>query len=104
MTTCASCGHEHQGPRLAFICIGCPCQELPGKETREPLPPSIKVLTKSQLINLLVLKHNETVLLRASERWMREIVAELLSETEQGNSPSLGVLAKLRAAIEEERS
>lgn len=28
---CAKCGHEHQGARWAYICIGCPCPETPGK-------------------------------------------------------------------------
>jgi len=27
---CKACGHEHQGKRLAYICIGCPCHEKPG--------------------------------------------------------------------------
>jgi hypothetical protein len=25
MATCNSCGHQHAGPQLANICIGCPC-------------------------------------------------------------------------------
>lgn len=24
---CAACGHEHSGPEMGRICIGCPCQE-----------------------------------------------------------------------------
>lgn len=28
---CPSCGHVHAGKRLAYICIGCPCPETPGK-------------------------------------------------------------------------
>jgi hypothetical protein len=31
-TICSSCGHAHQGKHLAFICIGCPCPERPGRE------------------------------------------------------------------------
>jgi hypothetical protein len=27
---CNSCGHEHSGAALAYICIGCPCSETPG--------------------------------------------------------------------------
>lgn len=30
--TCKKCGHDHQGKRLGFICIGCPCDERPGAE------------------------------------------------------------------------
>ena len=32
MTTpekCAECGHEHAGPELGGICIGCPCTNIP---------------------------------------------------------------------------
>lgn len=35
--TCKSCGHEHTGVAFAFICVGCPCEERPGK----PMPPDI---------------------------------------------------------------
>lgn len=28
---CSTCEHDHQGDRLAYICIGCPCPETPGK-------------------------------------------------------------------------
>lgn len=31
---CASCGHEHEGARMANICIGCPCGAKP-----PPAPP-----------------------------------------------------------------
>ena len=31
---CGACGHEHTGPELAFICIGCPCPAQPGREQR----------------------------------------------------------------------
>lgn len=26
---CTECGHDHQGARLAYICIGCPCGFVP---------------------------------------------------------------------------
>lgn len=26
---CETCGHQHAGKVLAYICIGCPCQETP---------------------------------------------------------------------------
>ena len=26
-TRCTTCGHQHGGPEVAFICIGCPCPE-----------------------------------------------------------------------------
>lgn len=32
---CKACGHHHQGPRFAFICIGCPC------EARAETPPEL---------------------------------------------------------------
>lgn len=32
MRTCEACGHEHQGERLAYICIGCPCPEKPDEQ------------------------------------------------------------------------
>jgi hypothetical protein len=32
---CPQCGHEHAGIDLAFICIGCPCPETPGKPADE---------------------------------------------------------------------
>lgn len=28
-TTCPDCHHQHQGPKLAGICIGCPCETIP---------------------------------------------------------------------------
>lgn len=28
--TCEACGHEHAGPGLGSICIGCPCDARPG--------------------------------------------------------------------------
>ena len=28
---CDNCTHDHAGAALAFICIGCPCPERPGK-------------------------------------------------------------------------
>lgn len=27
--TCAECGHQHAGPELGGICIGCPCDNIP---------------------------------------------------------------------------
>lgn len=35
---CSQCGHTHQGPQFGYICIGCPCQELP----REPHDAGLK--------------------------------------------------------------
>lgn len=32
---CKACGHQHQGVRLAYICIGCPCPETPGRKRSE---------------------------------------------------------------------
>lgn len=29
--TCTACGHQHTGKAWAYICIGCPCPETPGK-------------------------------------------------------------------------
>lgn len=29
--TCTGCGHQHAGRELAYICVGCPCPETPGK-------------------------------------------------------------------------
>jgi len=34
---CDKCGHAHTGIQLAYICIGCPCPETPGK------PPDAKI-------------------------------------------------------------
>lgn len=28
--SCPKCGHQHTGKRLAYICIGCPCDYRPG--------------------------------------------------------------------------
>ena len=28
---CQVCGHVHRGGDLAFICVGCPCTERPGR-------------------------------------------------------------------------
>jgi hypothetical protein len=36
-TRCTKCGHHHSGVQLAYICIGCPCPETPGKPA-EPEP------------------------------------------------------------------
>jgi hypothetical protein len=30
--TCSSCGHEHQGERWGYICIGCPCTETEARD------------------------------------------------------------------------
>jgi hypothetical protein len=27
--TCVACGHTHEGPELADICVGCPCPGPP---------------------------------------------------------------------------
>lgn len=35
---CKACGHEHCGVAFAFICVGCPCGERPGKPT---IPPDV---------------------------------------------------------------
>lgn len=32
---CNACGHEHRGAELAYICVGCPCEERPGFEAGE---------------------------------------------------------------------
>ena len=29
MNRCAACGHTHEGPGLAGICVGCPCPVRP---------------------------------------------------------------------------
>jgi len=29
---CPECGHVHQGAQFAYICIGCPCPETPGRD------------------------------------------------------------------------
>lgn len=36
--SCIACGHEHQGAKHAYICIGCPCPERPGQseEVEDP--------------------------------------------------------------------
>lgn len=26
LTPCPACGHNHAGPSLAWICVGCPCE------------------------------------------------------------------------------
>lgn len=31
---CPSCKHEHAGPELAFICVGCICEERPAAPSR----------------------------------------------------------------------
>jgi hypothetical protein len=28
-TVCEACGHQHAGPELGGICVGCPCEETP---------------------------------------------------------------------------
>lgn len=37
---CPECGHTHSGIEYAYICIGCPCPETPGK----PAPQSFGVV------------------------------------------------------------
>jgi hypothetical protein len=32
MKHCNACGHQHVGKHMAFICIGCPCPETPGRD------------------------------------------------------------------------
>lgn len=27
---CPDCGHRHEGPGLAWVCVGCPCPTRPG--------------------------------------------------------------------------
>ena len=43
MSACGVYGHEHQGFSLAYICIGCPCPEQPGR----PAPPPAPTLAES---------------------------------------------------------
>lgn len=31
MNRCPACGHTHEGPGLAGICVGCPCPVRPGQ-------------------------------------------------------------------------
>jgi hypothetical protein len=31
MTGCPDCGHTHEGPGLAGICVGCPCPYRPAE-------------------------------------------------------------------------
>lgn len=35
---CPVCGHTHQGRALAFICVGCPCPETPGRTEPKSVP------------------------------------------------------------------
>lgn len=41
---CNVCGHHHAGQTVAYICIGCPCEEVPWwiKEKRDAAPDSRK--------------------------------------------------------------
>jgi hypothetical protein len=32
---CVKCGHRHSGRTLAYICIGCPCDEKPPQDNIE---------------------------------------------------------------------
>lgn len=29
---CEACEHQHTGRQWAYICIGCPCPETPGRD------------------------------------------------------------------------
>jgi hypothetical protein len=41
---CDACGHEHQGPALAHICIGCACPERPAPASAPEQKPELTTL------------------------------------------------------------
>lgn len=49
--TCSACDHQHGGEDVAFICIGCPCDERPGaavpkKRKRSSTSPTQRTLAE----------------------------------------------------------